>query len=483
MSGPVAAETAAGSGRAVASSAATAATTVATDVGRASGPRKTSQFGLLRQKRFAPLFWTQFLGATNDNIFKIAFTGLATFYSARFTGVDPANAAFLISAVFILPFVLFSATSGQIADKLDKARLIRLSKSLEIAVMLLAAWAFYTWSAPLLYVCTFFMGAQSTLFGPVKYAYLPQHLDHRELVGGNGMIEMGTFVAILVGTLIGSGLADFGDAGALWAAGICVAIALLGRYTAQGVPTSPSSNPELRINWNPFTETWRNLVLARERRTVFLSMIGISWLWFFGATFLTSFFNFSKDVLGGDPQVVTLLLGVFSIGIGTGALLCERLSGERLEIGLVPLGAIGMSLFASDLYLASYHLAPAGLTGIGGFLGFSGGAAHAFSHWRVMVDMFLLALFAGLYSVPLYTLVQSRSEPCHRARIVAANNILNALFMIASALIALTLLSIGLTIPELYLFTAGLNALVAVYIFYQVPDFLSRFRAWVRRQK
>ncbi|AOK29966.1 MULTISPECIES: MFS transporter [Burkholderia] len=438
-------------------------------------PRRThaSQFDLLRERRFAPFFATQFLGALNDNVFKIGFTSLVTYQTAKFSGVDPKTAAFLISAVFILPFVLFSATAGQIADKYDKARLTRFVKSFEIVLMAIGAAGFVTHSAPLLYLCTFMMGMHSTLFGPVKYSYLPQHLSDRELVGGNGLVEMGTFVAILIGTIIGGAAAGIAGRGEWLLAVSCVAIAVAGRGAAACVPITPAPQPDLMINWNPFSETARNLRLARENRTVFLSLLGISWLWFVGATFLTSFFGFAKDVLSANPDVVTVLLATFSIGIGLGSLLCERLSRRRVEIGLVPLGSLGISAFAIELYFASHALpAQAHLLTVGEFLG-------AAAHWRILADLFLLAMFGGFYSVPLYALIQSRSAPTHRARIIAANNILNALFMIVSALMAMLLTKAGVSIPGIFLVTGLLNVIVAGYIYSLVPEFLLRFVAWV----
>ncbi|KVD83206.1 glycerol acyltransferase [Burkholderia stagnalis] len=432
-----------------------------------------SQFDLLRERRFAPFFTTQFLGALNDNVFKIGFTSLVTYHTARFSGVDAKTAAFLISAIFILPFVLFSATSGQIADKYDKARLTRFVKSFEIVLMLVGAAGFVTHTAALLYLCTFMMGMHSTLFGPVKYSYLPQHLGEHELVGGNGLVEMGTFIAILIGTLIGGAAAGISGRGELVLAVSCVVIACAGRLAAQRVPTTPAPQPDLVINWNPVSETWRNLGLARQNRTVFLSLLGISWLWFVGATFLTSFFNFAKDVLSASPDVVTILLATFSVGIGIGSLLCERLSQRRVEIGLVPLGSIGISVFAIELYFASHALpAPGHLLSVGEFLA---GARH----WRILADLFLLAMFGGFYSVPLYALIQSRSAPTHRARIIAANNILNALFMIVSAVMAMALTKAGVGIPGIFLVTALLNVAVATYIYLLVPEFLLRFVAWV----
>lgn len=431
------------------------------------------QSRLLKERRFAPFFWTQFLGAMNDNVFKIAFTSLVTYHASLFQDVDGKTAAFLISAIFIAPFLLFSATSGQIADKWDKARLIRFVKTLEIAIMAVGAAGFIWTSAPLLYVCTFLMGLHSTLFGPVKYAYLPQHLANHELVGGNGLVEMGTFVAILVGTIVGGEMAGAGAGSLPWIGGVCVGLALLGRLVSTWVPQTPAAQPDLRINWNPFTETWRNLRIARTDRAVFQSLLGISWLWFLGATFLASFFNFARDVLGASPDVVTLLLAMFSVGIGVGSLLCERLSGGKVEIGLVPFGSIGMTVFAVDLYFASRGgAAGATLQTVGQFVSQP-------AHWRILADLFLLAMFGGFYSVPLYALIQSRSAPSHRARIIAANNILNALFMVVSALMAMMLTKAGFTIDQLYLVTGILNALVAIYLYTLLPEFLIRFVMWL----
>ena len=431
-----------------------------------------SQFALLGQRRFAPFFWTQFLGAANDNLFKFAFTVLVT-YQLRLQWLPPAQAGLLIGALFILPFVLFSATSGQLADKHDKTTLIRFIKSLEIAIMALAAWGFFATNVPALLACVFLLGLHSTLFGPVKYAYLPQQLDERELTGGNGMVEMGTFVAILLGNVAGGLLIATPQVGAQHVALACLALALLGRLTAQAIPPCPATDPKLRINWNPVTETWRNLRLAREQLAVFRSLLGISWMWFFGAVFLANFPAFAKEVLHGNEQVASLLLVVFSVGIGAGSLLCEVLSRRHVEIGLVPLGAIGMSVFAIDLYFASRGLAaPAAALGLAAFM------AQA-AHWRVLADLCLLALFAGLYSVPMYALIQLRAQATHRARIIAANNILNALFMIASSLLAGALLGAGLSIPELFLAVGLANAVVACYIFLVVPEYLLRFVAFV----
>lgn len=434
-----------------------------------------NQFALLGQRRFAPFFWTQFLGAANDNVFKFAFTVLVT-YKLQLGWMPPAMAGLVIGAVFIAPFLLFSATSGQLADKFDKAALTRMVKNLEIVIMVLAAVGLFTTQVPLMLGCIFLLGLHSTLFGPVKYAYLPQHLNERELTGGNGMIEMGTFVAILLGNVAGGVLIALPEGawlpGAQAVAVVSLVLAIAGRAVSHWVPATPATAPDLRVNWNPFTETWRNLRLAHQNIVVFRSLLGISWMWFFGAVFLSQFPAFAKDVLRGDEHVASLLLVVFSVGIGAGALLTETLSRRHVEIGLVPLGAIGMSVFALDLYLASRGLPAVPAQTVGAFL-----AAPA--HWRVLADLFMLSACAGLYSVPMYALIQIRSPASHRARIIAANNILNAVFMIASSLAVGALLASGLRIPEVFGLVALANALVAGYIFLLVPEYLLRFVAFV----
>ena len=434
-----------------------------------------NQFALLGQRRFAPFFWTQFSGAANDNLFKFAFTVMVT-YQLSVGWLPPALAGLVIGALFILPFLLFSATSGQLTDKFEKTRVIRFVKNLEIVIMLIASFGFASGNVnvqvPVLLGCTFLMGLHSTLFGPVKFAYLPQALSERELTGGNGMVEMGTFVAILLGNIVGGLLVAAPGVGPTYVAVACVALAVAGRVVAQFIPLAPATDPGLKINWNPVTETWRNLKLAKTNLVVFRSMLGISWMWFFGAVFLSQFPSFAKEVMHGNEQVASLLLVVFSIGIATGSLLCEVLSKRHVEIGLVPLGAIGMSVFAIDLYFASRGLPTSSIMGVGSFI-----AQPA--HWHVMIDLALLSLFAGLYSVPMYALIQLRSQPTHRARIIAANNILNALFMIVSSILAGALLGAKFTIPQIFLFTGLANAVVAFYIFMLVPEYFLRFVAFI----
>ncbi|WP_421953952.1 MFS transporter [Polaromonas sp.] len=432
-----------------------------------------NQFALLKQRRFAPFFWTQFSGAANDNLFKFGFTVMVT-YQLSVSWLPPAMAGLVIGALFILPFLLFSATSGQLTDKFEKTRVIRFVKNLEVVIMLIAAFGFMSNNVnvqvPVLLGCTFLMGLHSTLFGPVKFAYLPQALNERELTGGNGMVEMGTFVAILLGNIVGGLIVAIPQVGPDYVAMGCVLLALAGRAVSQFIPQAPATDPDLKINWNPITETWRNLKLANSNVVVFRSMLGISWMWFFGAVFLSQFPSFAKEVMHGNEQVASLLLVVFSIGIATGSLLCEVLSKRHVEIGLVPLGAIGMSVFAIDLYFASRSMPPSGIMGVASFM-----SQHY--HWRVMIDLALLSLFAGLYSVPMYALIQLRSQPTHRARIIAANNILNALFMIVSSILAGALLKAEFSIPQIFLFVGLANAVVAFYIFMLVPEYLLRFVA------
>ena len=430
----------------------------------------SQQSALLRTRRFAPLFATQFLGAFNDNVLKNAMVVLLTFQAARWTTLRPEILANLAAGLFILPFFLFSATSGQLADKYDKARLARLSKLLEIAIIAIAGIGFALHSIEVLFASLFLMGLQSTLFGPVKYAILPQHLRSEELVGGNALIEAGTFVAILLGTLLG-GLLAASESGMtlITATGLVVAIA--GYLSSRAIPVAVPPVPELRIGRNPLVETCRTIGYSREDRTVFLSILGISWFWLFGALFLAQFPAYTKDILGGSETSVTLLLAIFTVGIGMGSLFCERLSAGRIELGLVPLGSIGMTVFALDMAFATPS-SPA--TNAGALALLAQGTT-----WRVLFDLAMIGTFGGFFIVPLYALVQERSNPEQRARIIAANNILNAAFMVVGAIAAAGFLAAGLTIPQLFAVAAVCNAAVALFIYGLVPEFLLRFIVWM----
>lgn len=416
----------------------------------------SQQFKLMREKRFLPFFCTQFLGALNDNVFKTALITMAVFHTADLTKLNGAALATLLPGVFILPFFLFSATSGQIADKFEKSLLIRLVKVFELMLMFLAALGFVLHVFWLLVLALFMMGMHSTLFGPIKYAYLPQHLNEAELVGGNGMVEMGTFVAILLGQIIGAALGMHQD-GELVTGLSIVSLALLGYYASNKIPNSAAVEPELKINWNPIAETGRNVAFVWKSQQIWLAIIGISWFWFYGATLLAQFPVFAKVVLHGDESTFILLLAVFSLGVGIGSLLCEKLSKGVVEIGLVPLGAMGMMAFGVDLYTAS---------------------ASGVVDWRLLADIALIGLFGGVYIVPLYALIQSRAQKTHQSRVIAANNILNALFMVISAVFSMLIFKLGLNIPQLFLIAALMNALVIIYLCLRQPEYFSRMKSW-----
>jgi MFS family permease len=431
----------------------------------------SGQSHLLAARRFLPLFVTQFLGAFNDNVFKNALVVLLTFQAARWTTLPAGIIANLAAGVFILPFFLFSATAGQLADKYDKARLARLVKVLEILIMVVAGVGFWLTSLAWLFAALFLLGCHSTLFGPIKYALLPQHLHHDELLGGNALVEAGTFVSILLGTLAGGLLAGAGQP--LFIAGVGLMVAVLGYLASRAIPPAPAPEPTLAIDANPLRQTWRSIRFARENDAVFQSILGISWFWLFGALFLAQFPAYAKNVLGGGEAAVTLLLATFTIGVGLGSLACEKLSGRRIELGLVPFGSIGLSLFALDLAFASPAALPAGAPlALADLLAQPG-------TWRLLADLALIGLFGGFFIVPLYALVQMRSRAEARARIIAANNIMNALFMVAGALAAAGLLAAGLAIPELFAVAAVMNAVVALYIYLRVPEFLIRFVVWL----
>lgn len=432
---------------------------------RASPP--TSQFGLLRTRRLGPLFVTQFFGAFNDNLFKQAFIVMLTFGGlvAHDTGIYVNLAA----GLFILPFLLFSATAGTLADRSEKSRLIRFVKIGEIGVATLAGLALYLESVPALFTVLFLLGVQSTFFGPLKYSILPQHLDSRELVGGNAMVQMGTFVAILLG-LIAGGIIGGREDGSLMLFGFVVAVAVAGYLACRWIPTAQPTKSD-NLGWNPAVETWRLIALARERKAVFLSILGVSWFWLLGSVVLAQIPKLVDDLSGG-PRVFTLIIVVFTVAIGIGSLLCEKLSGRRVEIGLVPVGAAGVSLFGLDAYFAISAIAgsEAERTAIE-FLRTQGVG-------RLLFDLTMMGIFTGLYVVPLQANVQTRTPNDRRARVIAANNVLNALFMVTGAVFAIGWLLMDGSIAGLIAAMAVVNAGVAVFIFHQVPEFTMRFLVW-----
>jgi len=440
---------------------------------------KKSQFKLLASRRFAPFFWTQFLGAYNDNVFK---NTLVLFIAYKMGSQMAAKSDILINlaaGLFILPFFFISATAGQIADKYEKSMLMRYIKVAEIIIAVMAAFAFYYKNVTCLMFLLFLLGCQAAFFGPVKYSIIPQHLNNAEIVGGNAMVESGTFVAILIGTISGGFITQM-DNGKFWAGIILTAVAVAGWLASRMIPYAAPDSPELKLDINPVTQTWKTMKISMEKESVFLSILGISWFWALGLAYLSQLPNYTRNILHGSEQVVTLLLTMFSIGIGVGSLLCERLSGKKVELGLVPLGSLGLSIFGFDLVFAHLSLPagqalPAGqpLMGLSAFLGILG------SH-RVLMDLMMIGVSGGLYIVPLYSMIQIRTRPEIRARVIAANNIMNALLMVASSLAAALMIGLfKLSIPQFFLVLVILNLIVACYIYSMVPEFVIRFMMWV----
>ena len=441
----------------------------APDDGAESRDVPATQFGLLGTRRLLPLFVAQFLGAFNDNVFKQALIILFTYGALLGTAANIGIFVNLAAGLLILPFVLFSATAGTLADKFEKARLIRIVKLGEIGTVAVAGVALYLQSVPVLLFALFLFGVQSTFFGPLKYAILPQHLAPTELVGGNGMIQMGTLVAILVGTNVGGFVAAQGDVSlALFIA--MIAIAAAGYAASRHVPSAPSTHVGA-VRWNPITETWALIRIARERKAVFLSILGISWFWLLGSVNLAQIPALLRDHLAAGPQVATLIVTFFTIAIAIGALLCERLSGRRVEVGLVPVGAAGVSVFGIDLYFAIGGVQGEGLRDAAAFLAGPGAI-------RLLIDLGLMGVFAGLFVVPLQANIQARTPMDRRARVIAANNVMNAVFMVGGAGFAIAWLSSGGSVPRLLLALALINVGVAAFIFYQVPEFTMRFLVW-----
>lgn len=432
--------------------------------------KTAGQFELLTQKRFLPFFATQFFGAFNDNVFKNALIILIAFHGTQFIETDADILINVAAGLFILPFFLFSATAGQWIDKYEKSKSIRLIKLIEIFIMMLAAFAFMQGYIIMLIALLFLMGAQSAFFGPAKYSYIPQHLEETELIEGNALVQMGTFVAILLGTMLG-GIIIAEEQGRLYVSCIIIALAIVGYLTSRAIPLTPSLNTRLGINWNFFSETYQNIKFIKADRTVFLSVLGISWFWFLGATYLVQLPNYTKVALGGNEQVVTFLLTLFTVGIGTGSLLCNRFSGKKIEIGLVPFGSIGLTLFGIDLYLSRPDLLPETIIGLREFA--------TLGYLRLIIDVVMIGFFGGLYIVPLMALVQQRSNPEHMSRVIAGNNIINSFLMVLSAITAIVMLSAGFSIAQLFLLIAILNALVAIYIYTLVPEFFMRFMVWL----
>lgn len=429
------------------------------------------QFELFYQRRFCPLFLTQFMGALNDNLFRNALIILLAFSHPNAL-LNQDTLVNLCAALFVIPYFLFSALAGQLADKFEKSMLIRFIKLAEVFLAGLAILGFYSNSLTLLLTSLFLLGTQATFFGPIKYSILPQLLKTSELMAGNGLIEMGTFMAILFGTMLGGVLIAIPNSGIVWVSAFMGLVALFGLGSSFFIPEAKSQVPHLKIDWHPVHQTIQIVKTVYEKPMIFYSIIGISWFWLYGSMFLTQIPNYTKWILGGNEHVASLLLITFSVGIGLGSVLCDRLSHHKVEIGLVPFGAIGLSLFAFDFSFANSGL-PENTLGALGFLIYK-------QNWRILLDAFLMGMFGGFYLVPLYAFIQKESEEALRSRIIAANNILNAIFMTGASVIAIVCLNLGFSIPQLFLLTALLNAGVTFYLFKKVPEFLQRFRLWLQ---
>ena len=430
-----------------------------------------SQFALLRQRRFLPFFIVQALGAFNDNVYRQAIIGLLFYLGVS----DDERSLYttLAPAIFILPYFLFSALAGQIADKLEKSRLIVITTTMEIVIMSLAAVGFLTGSLPLLLVALFCTGLQSTLFGPVKYSVLPSVLKPEELTGGNGLVEMGTAMSILTGMIAGGLIFTLAAAqGPVVAATAVIALAVCGNLVARMIPKVDAGAPDLKINWNPLPESLAVLRMAREQLAVRNAILGVSWFWFVGTILTSQLPNYAIINLGGEPTLYLFVLALFSIGTGVGSMLCEKLSGRTVEIGLVPLGAFGMTAFLLDLYFARAGVATAQELSIARFVQQPGST-------RIIVDLLGIGLFTGFFVVPLFALIQSRTPKARMSRVFAALNIQNSGFIVAAAGVGLAAHAAGMTIPQLFLALAIANALVAIYIFTIVPEFLMRFLSWL----
>ena len=429
---------------------------------------------LLLQRRFGPLFFTQFCGAYNDNLYKNALIILIAFEGQSFFGMPPALLINLVAALFILPFLLFSVTAGECADKWDKARLMRLIKLLEIILMAVGALSLITHQLILVLLVIFLLGCHSAFFGPLKFAILPQHVPVDQLLLANGWVEMGTFVAILLGTNVGGLLMGAGEAGRMAVAVLVLLVAITGYGFSRAIPPAPSAMPDLRLSVNPLGEAWRNLRRAGADRVVLVALLGNSWFWFYGATFLTQFPSYTRDTLGATEAVVTLLWTVLTLAVGTGSLMGARLARGKLGYALVPLGGLGMTFFAMDLASAHGVVMSVGSFTVMAFISSLRGV-------HVVVDTALIGFSAGAYIVPLYVLIQSRTAETHRARMMGTTNLLNALFMVVASLLAVWLLGKGFTIPNLFLMVGVINAVALAALVLACPMLLSGMSALWRR--
>lgn len=428
---------------------------------------------LILSARFRGLFWTQLLGAFTDNFFKNALLILIVYRGLGGGGYEEKTVSLVASVLFILPFFLFSATAGQLADKYDKAKVIQRIKLIELTIAIMASIGLFLGSVPFLMVALALLGLQAAFFGPVKYGIIPQLLDPDDLTEGNALVETGTKLAILGGTLVGGLLADT-EVAIVGCSAVLLVVSVVGYVFAQGIHPVPAADPDLKVEWNPITPTWKVLQMARQNRSVFLSILGISWFWSIGGGLLTLLPAYGKQVLGVEPSVVTLFMAVFSIGVAIGAVLCGKLSFQRLELGLVPFGSLGISFF---LFLIASVGAPFALTE-GKLIGLSE-LIHNSKGIVILIGMAGIAVCSGFFIVPLYTLIQQRTDEQIRSRVIAANNVLNACFMVLSLIFLAVLAQLKFSVLGMFFALSFLNLLVGLYIYTLIPEFFLRFLAYL----
>lgn len=416
------------------------------------------QTHLLKSKRFLPLFITQFFGAFNDNVFKNAFLIWFTYDIASKLNMNAQLMVTIASGLFVVPFFLFSALAGQIADKFEKSKIVHIIKIAEIAIMAFAFVGFYFENIYLLLLLVFLMGVHSTFFGPIKYSLLPEILKENELVSGNALIEGGTFLAILLGTILG-GVVIRSQSGIEIICAAVVFFAVIGYIASRFIPKTPISDSALKIGFNIFSQTSKIIGYAKKENTVWLSIIGISWFWFIGLTFLSQFPIYTKNIINGDEFIVTLFLSIFSIGIGVGSVMCSKLLKGKINGKLVPFGSIGISLGILIFCLASNNYqTPENIISLKEF--FDSGYAS----YLIVLSLLGIAIFSGIYIVPLYAIMQHRSDSKYISRIIAANNVLNALFMVASSFVIVALIALQLTLLQIFVTLGIFNIFVFFFI-------------------
>ena len=424
---------------------------------------------LLSTRRFLPMFITQFFGALNDNVYKQALLLVITYGWINQQAADVSTLNNLAALLFILPYFIFSATAGQIADKFERSQLIRGIKILEIVIMLIGSAGFLLGNLWLLLLALFMMGTHSTFFGPIKYAILPEILKPNELMSGNALFQSGTSIAILIGMILGGAVISVSQGNLIWISLTVVIIAVLGYLSSRFILKQQVSSPDLKIDWNFFRTSFQTLKYAKSLPLIFMILLGNSWYWFYGATYLTQIPQLTQQNLHASENVVSLLLTFFSVGIGVGSLLCRRIGGSEVNIKMVPIGAVGLTLFA--FYLALSLAFVPERTGV--MMNVADMFNHGAIYYHVMLAVTLLGISGGFYIVPLYAMMQAYSPRSHRARVVAANNILNAVFMVSSAIFSIIILSVlKIDIKILFSITAVLSAGFTLWLLYRLKPML-----------